>query len=86
MLKKTFLREVLAVTFEKREKLVHMEERAGSACKTPLPCFVKKITGEKRVKWSKTIAKPREFFMTKRLCFNCGRPGHREKECQLWLF
>ena len=26
-----------------------------------------------------TIAKRREFFMTKRLCFNCGRPGHREK-------
>ncbi len=28
------------------------------------------------------LAKRREFFMMKKLCFNCGRPGHREKECR----
>ncbi len=29
-----------------------------------------------------TLAKRREFFMMKKLCFNCGRPGHSEKECR----
>ena len=30
-----------------------------------------------------TLAKRREFFMMKRLCFNCGRPGHTEKDVEV---
>ena len=29
-----------------------------------------------------TLTKRRQFFVEKRLCFNCGRPGHRESKCR----
>ena len=29
-----------------------------------------------------TIAKRREFFAARRLCYNCARPGHTGKECR----
>ena len=29
-----------------------------------------------------SIAKRRQLFVRKRLCFNCGRPGHRENKCR----
>ena len=30
-----------------------------------------------------TVAKRRQFFVEKRLCFNCGRAGHRENKCRI---
>ena len=29
-----------------------------------------------------SVTKRRQFFVEKRLCFNCGRPGHRESKCR----
>ena len=29
-----------------------------------------------------SVAKRRQFFVEKRLCFNCGRAGHRESKCR----
>ena len=68
----------------KKGREIGTQGRESRKCmQNPIACFVKKIDhwGE-ACEVVNTIAKRREFFMTKRLCFNCGRPGHREKECR----
>ena len=67
---------------EKREGNWYTGKREQKVHAKPHCLFCEKDHWGEACEVVNTIAKRREFFMTKRLCFNCGRPGHREKECR----
>ena len=66
---------------EKRERNCYTGKRDQTLHAKPHCLFCAKDHWGEACEVVNTIAKCREFFMTKRLCFNGGRPGHREKEC-----
>ena len=66
----------------KRERNWYTGKREQKVHAKPHCLFCEKDHWGEACEVVNTIAKRREFFMTKRLCFNCGRPGHREKECR----
>ena len=43
--------------------------------------IVRETTGEISVR-HESLTKRRQFFVENRLCFNCGRAGHRESKCR----
>ena len=67
---------------EKRERNWYTGKREQKVHAKPHCLFCEKDHWGEACEVVNTIAKRREFFMTKRLCFNCGRPGHREKKCR----